>query len=483
MAKTKINPADVINSSSKASSAQSAVSGVVSGIYSTRWMIDSQILNRNGIGASLGTLQGQIAQLEQDIRKISQTVENGASQYQATENWVVNLGRTVGGINGKSGTEDNKGIYEAYFSTGKIDAAGDTKPSISDEKMQVLYEKLEKGEQLDDEELFRILGAEFSNDAKPFGKISATTFLAALSANGAKQYWDKFEASVESSLEGSAAMENLLKILGDKNKNMKEWLDKNDFFGDRDKWYKQNELRREEKKESYFDKDGNEIKDCDTKFYDREVELFEIKGEEKISAGLWAGEVSVGNNGKVSAEVGTAEAHASISGGLYVIGDDGDRHFSPGVAAEVGASVTAASVEWEQQWFGDENFGLNTEINATAGKVEAKAEGCAQVFDENGKLAVQLGASASAEAIALEAEGKVAVNVLGGEVGVKGGVNIGVGAHADVGYRDGVFKCDVGASLGIGVSVDLEVDVGGMVNTVVDKASSIWNDVQSIWNS
>lgn len=477
MAKTKINPEDVINSSSKANSAQSIVSGVISGISSTRWMIDSQILNRNGIGTSLGNVQGQITQIEQNIGRISQTVENGVMQYQATENWVVNLGRTVGGVNDKSGMGGNRGIYEAYFSGGKPDEVGDTLPSISEEQMQVLYEKLEKGEQLNDEELFRIFGIEFSNEAKPFGKVSATTFLAALSANGAKQYWDKNEASVEGSLESSAAIEDLLKILGDKNKNVKEWLDKNDFWGDRDKWYKQNELRREEKKESYFDKEGNEIKDCDTKFYDREVELFEIKGEEKISASLWAGEASVWNNGKVSAEVGTAEAHASISGGLYVIGDNGERHFSPGVAAEMGVSVTAASAEWEQQWLGDENFGLNTEVNATVGKAEAKMEGCAQVFDENGKLALQVGASASAEAIAAEIEGKAAVNVLGGEVGVKGGVNIGVGAHADVGYRDGVFKFDVGASLGIGVSVDLEVDVGGIVNTVVDKASSIWNNV------
>lgn len=44
---------------------------------------------------------------------------------------------------------------------------------------------------------------------------------------------------------------------------------------------------------------------------------------------------------KLMVTVGEAEAHASVSAGLYVIGADGEKKFSPGVNAEVGASVTA----------------------------------------------------------------------------------------------------------------------------------------------
>ena len=93
-------------------------------------------------------------------------------------------------------------------------------------------------------------------------------------------------------------------------------------------------------------------------------------------------------------------------------------------------------------------------------------------------LEPQFGASAKAEATAAELEGSLGVNVLGGEVGVSGSVSVGVGAHADVGYKDGVFKFDIGASIGLGGSVGSEVDIGGMVDTVCDAAESAWNGLE-----
>ena len=80
-------------------------------------------------------------------------------------------------------------------------------------------------------------------------------------------------------------------------------------------------------------------------------------------------------------------------------------------------------------------------------------------------------------------EGSVGVNVLGGEVGVSGSVSVGVGAHADVGYKDGVFKFDIGASTGLGVSVGSEVDIGGMVDSVCDAAESAWNGLEKGWKT
>ena len=77
-----------------------------------------------------------------------------------------------------------------------------------------------------------------------------------------------------------------------------------------------------------------------------------------------------------------------------------------------------------------------------------------------------------------ELEGSVGVNVLGGEVGVSGSVSVGIGAHADVRYKDVKFQFDVGESLGVGASAGMEVDVGGMVDTVCDTAESAWSGLK-----
>lgn len=245
------------------------------------------------------------------------------------------------------------------------------------------------------------------------------------------------------------------------------------------------EKLKDDKKYYKRDKDGNlvEIDKKDApKFYDREATILEYKNEGKVSAELYKNSIE-GENGSASITVGEAEAHAEFSAGFYVIGDDGEKHFSPGIKAEVGASVTALELEGEYQLIGDEMAGINVDGKVTVGEVSAKADVTGQIFSEDGKLDLQLGASASAEAILAEAEGSVGVNVLGGEVSAKAGVNFGIGAHADVGYRDGVFKCDIGASLGLGVSVDVEVDVGGMINTVADGCKSAFEDTKNWVNS
>lgn len=75
------------------------------------------------------------------------------------------------------------------------------------------------------------------------------------------------------------------------------------------------------------------------------------------------------------------------------------------------------------------------------------------------------------------------LNVLGGEVGVSGSGSVGIGAHADVGYKDGVLKFDIGASVGLGVSVGAEIDIGGMVDTICDTVESAWNGLKKGWKT
>ena len=107
--------------------------------------------------------------------------------------------------------------------------------------------------------------------------------------------------------------------------------------------------------------------------------------------------------------------------------------------------------------------------------MEAKASGVIGLRDAEGKFNPTAHGKLSVEAIAAEASVKGGIKVAGADVGVKASVNVGIGAHAEAGYKDGVFSLDIGASVGIGGSVKLEVDVDGMVDAVCGKVQSAWS--------
>lgn len=315
------------------------------------------------------------------------------------------------------------------------------------------------------ESVVSILGVEnYENLKDIFGSDSFNGYVAKYVSEHSSQYFAKLEISENNTLKSSGK-------IGKLNDYIDEMLEKKNF-------------RDKAKDTMYLDSEGNEIaKDDAPTFYKRQISLLEIKKKLEAKASLYEGEFDLGDWGELDVVVGEAEAHGSISAGLYVIGADGEKKFSPGVDAEIGASVTGLDVGWEKQLLGNENFGLNTDAGITVGRAEAKANATVQVFGDDGKLDLQAGVGAKAEAIAAEAEGSVGVNVLGGEVGLKGSVNIGIGAHADAGYRDGVLKLDIGASVGVGASVSVEVDVGGMVDTVCDVAEAAWDGIKNGWNS
>lgn len=312
------------------------------------------------------------------------------------------------------------------------------------------------------------VGTEYEKKIKSiFGGTSLDIYLAKYKSEHTEQYFGKLEVSEKNSLKGSS--------------NFKKANDKiKDKLQDKGRYFETDDPSR------YFDPFGNEISGNDAPtFYKKEATITELKKDVSANFSIYDGTYDTFGDGNVNVVVGRAEAHADISAGLYVVGPKGERKFSPGVNAEVGASATVLDVDWKQQWLGDETFGFNSDVGVKAGDVGAKADIGVQLYGEDGKLKPQLGASAKAEATAAELEGKVGVNVLGGEVGVSGSVSVsvgvGVGAHADVGYKDGVFKFDVGASLGVGVSFGAEVDIGGMVDTVCDKVSSAWKDIEKLW--
>jgi|GEM_PF-4740739 len=187
-----------------------------------------------------------------------------------------------------------------------------------------------------------------------------------------------------------------------------------------------------------------------------------VSGSVSLLEGTLSGKSDWGK-GSISAKVGNAEGAASLNAGLYYVDKSGNKLISPGVGAKVGGSVSALEMNANGQ-IGTDMLGVYGKGQVSALKAESKASvGLGMV---NGKP--ELSAGIAAEAILGEASGEVGLNVLGGEVGARAAVNVGIGAKADFGYADGKIKCQLGASLGVGFDLSLEADIGGMVDTVGD---------------
>ncbi len=181
--------------------------------------------------------------------------------------------------------------------------------------------------------------------------------------------------------------------------------------------------------------------------------------------------------GSAELKVAAAEAHAELSAGLYVFDKNGNKRFAPGVEAAVGASFSALAASAEGK-IGNDMLGAFGEAELEIAKAEAEGKLKLSLFDKDGKLDIDAHAEASLEAVAFEVGGKAGVSVLGTDVAVKGEFKVGVGVHAEVGYADGVFKFDVGASLGIGASIGFEVDVSGTVDAICSKAEAAWDAIK-----
>ncbi len=226
----------------------------------------------------------------------------------------------------------------------------------------------------------------------------------------------------------------------------------------------------------------------ETDWYDEKATLLEIKAENKREVSFMEAKVA-GNakyaQGSVEAKIGTAEAHAEASAGLYVYETNPDgtikKTLSPSVSAEVGASCSAVSVDAE----GRIGLGEDNNMLGVYGKVEAEALSA----EAKGKVKLnskEIYAGASAEANLLKAEASGGVSILGTDIGVSGSVKVGIGAHAEVGFVDGKFKLDIGAAFGVGVDVGFELDVSGTVDAVCGAVSgaadAVWEGVQKAWN-
>lgn len=162
--------------------------------------------------------------------------------------------------------------------------------------------------------------------------------------------------------------------------------------------------------------------------------------------------------------VGSYSASAALNAQLF----DDDGNFAPGVSGEVGVSGSLFDASGEVS-YGNEIAGAALAGSVTVLAASAAASGSLGFTD--GEFEAK--ASASAEATLAEAEGEASIEVLGVEGKVTGSAGVGVGAHLDAGYSDGVISFDVGAYVGVGGSIGFEVDIGGAVDAVCDFAESL----------
>lgn len=238
-------------------------------------------------------------------------------------------------------------------------------------------------------------------------------------------------------------------------------------------------------KKGYWDSDGwHEIDTKDkkkTKKFEEDtlnktITIAQVTAKREKSYINLAGEMT-GDIGSMSGNVNilSGEAHASGYLGLYTVGPDGKKKFSPGIGGEIGAGFTAFTAEGLMM-LGDDDLGVYVKGNISAGKVEAKAGLDIGLVDKNGKINPQVAFNANMEAIVAEAEMALGGKLLGTDVSGNVGVNFGIGAHADIGIRDGKLSIDIGASLGLGVSADIDIDISG----TIDKVAAVVSDAQSV---
>ena len=197
----------------------------------------------------------------------------------------------------------------------------------------------------------------------------------------------------------------------------------------------------------------------------------------KTDGALWQGQISCAN-GSLGASVLAYEAYADAKGGLMTKDKDGNLIFNPNIDAKMGASFTALEAAGAYS-VGDDWFGADASGNITVGKVSGEASISAGLRGEDGSFDPHAKLDASAEAILIDAKAQAGVTCLGTKAEVEAGVNVGIGAHANVEIGDGKIACDIGASLGIGASIKFTIDYGGTVDAVKKAAKGM---AESVWN-
>ena len=228
--------------------------------------------------------------------------------------------------------------------------------------------------------------------------------------------------------------------------------------------------------ETYYRKNEKDLEDS-------KITPFKVLSKKwNYNTSLFHGEEVIGDeNGTYvssSFDILKFKSNAEIYGGLYYIDEQtGEKKLRAAVGAEAGFTLSGFTAEQKLQ-LGSSFLGAYLTTEETVGRIGANGSFVMGLRDAEGNFNPTAHAKLQAEAILAEISAKGGAKVLGTDIGVKGSVNFGVGAHAEFGLKDGKFSMDIGASLGIGGSVKLDIDFSGTIDAIKGKAKAIW---QSFW--
>lgn len=233
-------------------------------------------------------------------------------------------------------------------------------------------------------------------------------------------------------------------------------------------------------------KDGK-FKEKSSDMLSKDFEILSVGGEKSVSLlhfeGSHEGERF---SAKGSVDVLTAGYTAGAGLGKFSYKDkDGNDVSAYGVFGEASVNAAAAKAEGEVR-YGSDAFGVYAKGDAKVLSGAANAE-CAVGWSSKG---LQAKVGAGAEANLAEVSGSAGIRVAGTDVGVKASAKVGIGAKADVGFKDGKFSFDVGASLGVGFEVGFDIDMSETIDFISEKSETFksWADgankaVNDAWNA
>lgn len=156
-----------------------------------------------------------------------------------------------------------------------------------------------------------------------------------------------------------------------------------------------------------------------------------------------------------------------------------------GAGASVGGKVSVAhgegraSTKYSRDGLTIVGCGAQATVDVLSAQGNASAGAGVYRDMKTGKIHYDVGVNAGLEANLVSASGKVDATIAGTKATLGGSAKIGIGAHANAGIKDGELKISLGAAIGIGLDVDIAIDISGTAEYATKKIGEAVSVVKS----